>query len=68
MDIQMLQAMKALNNIKEGIKSIREIGFDVDNLSRRLRSAELEILLALDIMKSKDEEDREKNKLMKRKR
>lgn len=66
MDIQMHRAMKILNKIKEGIQNIREIGFDVDNLSKRLRSAELEILLAVDLIKDKDEEDREKNKLAKR--
>lgn len=66
MGMQMHQAMKVLSNIKEGIKSIREMGFDVDNLSRRLRQAEWEILYAIDSMKGKDEEDREKNKIVKR--
>lgn len=66
MGIQMHQAMKALSSIKEGIKSIREMGFDVNNLSRRLRQAEWEILYAIDAMKGKEEEDREKNKIVKR--
>ncbi len=66
MDLQIHQAMKALNNIKNGITSIREIGFDVDNLSRRLRQAEWEILYAIRSMKRKDAEDREKNKIVKR--
>ncbi len=66
MDKQIHKAIKTLNKIGDAIQGIREIGFDVENLSKKLRNAELEILLAIDSMKGKEEEDRGKTKIMKR--